>query len=177
MHEEIRDLLSTIRNVRGEGAELSDHAEHLHGSKDAASVNVVTRSYWLQLNPTNDVGTMRSQVRELIVSSLPDETWTGRLADGQAVTLSVFHDRIVVRQTAAVQEKVEKILAESGIATPATANAGNVGMGGGGFGGGTGGGGGGFGGGGGMGGGGGGFFRPSLDNGAPEPGSDNPFGN
>ena len=194
VHEDIRDLLTTIRNVRGKSAESSDHAEHSHGSKHAASGNdVVTRSYLLQLNPTNDVGTMRSQVRELIVSSLPDETWTGRLADGQAVTLSVFHDRIVVRQTAAVQEKVEKILADSGIATLAIANAANVGMGGGGFGGEMGRGGGGFGGGGGMGGGGGGgFFRPNLNNGVeapasgfgspmgrgqatPEPGSDNPF--
>ena len=86
---------------------------------------------------------MRSQVRELIEHSLPEEAWTGKLADGQAVTLTVFHDRIVVRQTPAVQEKVQKLLTDSGIARPA--RSGEENRGGGFFGGG---GGGGFGGGG-----------------------------
>jgi hypothetical protein len=115
VHEEIRDLLSAIRKVHGQGgaspAATNKSAEGKHDE-------VVTRSYVLQMNPTNEASTLRAQVRELIVNALPDETWVGRLADGQSVLLSVFHDRIVVRQTPAVQEKVERILADSGIASP-----------------------------------------------------------
>lgn len=62
---------------------------------------------------------MRSQVRELITGALPDEVWSGRLGDGQAVMLTVFHDRVVVRQTPGVHEKVAKILSDSGVAVPA----------------------------------------------------------
>ncbi len=172
VHEEIRDLMAAIRKVR------SENAREVKTSADAnvpTPNEVVTRSYLLQLNPSDDINTMRSQIRELITGSLPDEVWTGRLADGQAVTLTVFHDRIVVRQTPAVQEKLQKILADSGIATPSTGVAANES--GGGFG---------------RGGGGGGFFRPSLENSgrygasgsplganptAPEPAGDSPFAN
>jgi hypothetical protein len=160
VHEEIRDLLTTIRNVRGNAAHNIHHgAEHAH----AAAEEVATRSYYLQLNPTDDIDTLRSQVRELITGALPDETWTGRLTDGQPVTLSVFHDRVVVRQTPAVQEKVAKILTDSGVATPASpARA----KGGGGFGGG--------GGTGGAGGTGGGFYNPAVGRDGVRPGFGGP---
>jgi hypothetical protein len=115
VHEEIRDLLSAIRKVHAQGG-ASPSATNK--SADAKHDEVVTRSYVLQMNPTNETNALRAQVRELIVNALPDETWAGRLADGQSVLLSVFHDRIVVRQTPAVQEKVEKILVDSGIASP-----------------------------------------------------------
>ena len=140
VHEEVRNLLEALRKMR---------AAHKPGEKSAAASapaaadEVVTRSYSLQLNPTDNIDTMRSQVRELIEHSLPEEAWTGKLTDGQAVTLTVFHDRIVVRQTPAVQEKVQKLLTDSGIARPA--RSGEENRGGGFFGGG---GGGGFGGGG-----------------------------
>jgi hypothetical protein len=137
------------------------------------SGTVVTRSYVLQIQPS-DSEQARNQVRELILDSLPNETWTGRLGDGQAVTLNVIHDRVVVRHTPAVQEEVERILSDSGIATPAGAAAASVS----GFGGGGGMG----GGGGGFGGGGGGFFRPSSRSNHPAqriqpgPAADDPFG-
>jgi uncharacterized membrane protein YgcG len=157
VHEEIHDLLSTIRNIRGTAAP----ADHPHaGHEHAAAEEVVTRSYTLLLNPTDDIDTMRSQVRELITGALPDEVWSGRLGDGQSVTLTVFHDRVVVRQTPVVQEKVAKILTDSGIATPAAGGATGDSSGGGR------GGGGGFGGGGGEGGGGGqggGFFSRGME--------------
>jgi hypothetical protein len=137
VHEEVRNLLEALRKMR---------AAHKPGEKSAAAVTpaaadeVVTRSYSLQLNPTDNVDTMRAQVRELIEHSLPEESWKGKLADGQAVTLTVFHDRVVVRQTPAVQEKVQKLLTDSGVARPAHSGEENRGgggfFGGGGFGGG-----------------------------------------
>jgi hypothetical protein len=118
VHDEIHSLLEAIRKMR---AVRSPAANATSAIAPHAADEVVTRSYTLQLNPTNDIDAMRSQVRELIVQSLPEEAWTGRLADGQAVTLTVFNDRIIVRQTPAVQEKVQKLLTDSGVATPATA--------------------------------------------------------
>jgi hypothetical protein len=140
VHEEVRNLLEALRKMRGAHKPGEKSAA---ASAPAAADEVVTRSYSLQLNPTDNVDTMRSQVRELIEHSLPEEAWTGKLADGQAVTLSVFHDRIVVRQTPAVQEKVQKLLTDSGIARPARSGEENRGGGffggggGGGFGGGS----------------------------------------
>lgn len=117
VHEEIRDLFSAMRKSHETSGGSSSA-----GSKtnEAKHDEVVTRAYTLQMNPSNDPNTLGRQVRELIVNALPDETWSGRLADGQGVLLQVFHDRIVVRQTPAVQEKVEKVLTDSGIATPAS---------------------------------------------------------
>jgi hypothetical protein len=115
VHEEIRDLLSAMRKIGEQGGESSASATKSAGAKHD---EVVTRSYVLQMNPTNDTNSLTSQLRELIVNALPDEAWAGRLSDGQSVSLTVFHDRVVVRQTLAVQEKVEKILADSGIASP-----------------------------------------------------------
>ncbi len=114
VHEEIRDLLSAIRKVHNQTGALPTSTIK---SADAKHEEVVTRSYILQMNNLNEPGSQLSQIRELIVSAFPDETWVGRLTDGQSVLLQVFHDRIVVRQTPAVQEKVERILADSGIAT------------------------------------------------------------
>jgi hypothetical protein len=185
IHEEIHDLLAAIRKMRSESVVAA-----IQPAKATASTpgEVVTRSYLLQLSQGKDNEATRSQVRELVEASFPDEMWKGKLSDGQAVTLAVFPDRVVVRQTPAVQEKVEKLLTDSGIAMSAPAvasnDAGRGGMDGGGFGGAMG------------GGGGGGFFRPkdirpehsilvpnstkklpsTFDSVAPEPGDDNPFG-
>ena len=150
VHEEIRDLIATLQKMQSEAK------PHQTADRDVKpSGGVVTRSYILAIQP-NGSDNVRNQVRELILNSLPNETWSGRLGDGQAVTLNVIHDRVVVRHTPAVQEEVERILTDSGIALPANAVAANANSSG--FGGGMGGG--GFGGGGG-GGGGGGFFRPN----------------
>lgn len=126
VHEEIRSLLETLRKMRAKTAA---------GQPDAAVGamvpvdEVITRSYSLQLNPTNDTESMRSQVRDLIIQSLPGETWSGQLADGEGVALTVFNDRIVVRQTAAVQEKVQKLLVDSGVAKPMSGAGAPVGFG------------------------------------------------
>jgi hypothetical protein len=117
VHEQVRDLLRAIRKTHEQEGAASNAAAKSAGIKHE---DVVTRSYILQMNPTNETNSLRSQIRDLIVNALPDETWTGRLTGGQAVLLAVFHDRIVVQQTPAVQEKVEKILTDSGIATAAT---------------------------------------------------------
>jgi hypothetical protein len=74
----------------------------------------------LQLEPSKDAESTRAQVRDLIMQALPQETWSGQLPDGQGVALTVFSDRVVVRQTAAVQEKVERLLADSGVAKRTT---------------------------------------------------------
>jgi len=142
IHDEVRDLIKTIRDMSSNQPAAADPVAVEKSTAD----NVVIRSYVLQLNPSNNVDTMRSQVRELIVQSLPDKTWNGRLEDGQPIVLSVFHDRVVVRHKQSVQDEVRALLAESGIATQSPT--GGEEMASGGFGGGR------------MGGGGGGFFTP-----------------
>jgi hypothetical protein len=132
VHEEIRDLLTTIRKAHDQPVVASNETP---ANATADSGEVVTRSYVLQLNPAQDPEKMRSQVRELIVDSLPDEVWKGRLDDGQPVMLSVFHDRIVVRHTPAVQQKLQQVLLDAGIAAPAPATAAGFGGGMSGFGG------------------------------------------
>ena len=120
VHDQIRGLLATLRKMRDAEPPAKSAA-----TSGPSSDDVVTRSYMLQLNPTNDLAAMRAQVRALITESLPNETWNGRLANGEGVTLTVFSDRIVVRQRADVQDKVAKILADSGVAAPAN-NAGTA---------------------------------------------------
>lgn len=129
VHEEIRNLLETLRKMR---AKTATNPAEAAGAAFGAVVpveEVITRSYSLQLNPTNDTESMRSQVRDLIMQSLPGETWSGQLADGEGVALTVFNDRIVVRQTAAVQEKVQKLLVDSGVAQPMSGAGAPVGFG------------------------------------------------
>jgi len=128
VHEQIRNLLEALRQIRAKSAGQQP-ADAVFGAA-ALPDEVVTRSYSLQLNPTNDTESLRSQVRDLITQALPQETWTGQLPDGQGVALTVFNDRVVVRQTAEVQQKVEKLLADSGVAKRLT---GSSDLGGGGF--------------------------------------------
>lgn len=142
IHDEVRDLIKTIRDMSGK----QPAAKNAVAVQDPNGDRVVTRSYVLQLNPSNDLNTLRSQVRDLIVQSLPDKTWNGRLEDGQPIVLSVFHDRVVVRHKQSVQDEVRALLAESGVATQTPTGGEEIASGG-------------FGG-GGMGGGGGGFFAP-----------------
>lgn len=120
VHEEIRSLLDAVRKLRQARGPAANSAAT---SSPGKSEKVVTHSYLLQLNPAEDINALRGQVRDLIVQTLPDETWSGQLDDGQSVVLTVFHDRVVVRHKPSVQEKVQKLLAESGVATPASATA------------------------------------------------------
>lgn len=125
VHEEVRGLLAAIRKSLNKDEERSASASN---AAKVPNQEVVTRWYRLQLNSTNDVNAMRSQVRELITKSLPDETWSGRLTDGQGVALTVFQDRVILRQTPAVQERVQRLLEDSGVATSAQVNAGALGI-------------------------------------------------
>jgi hypothetical protein len=134
VHEEIQNLFETIRHMRQDSATDAKAAAKRAAQNEPGS-EVVTRSYLLQLNPATDIPALRNQVRDLITGSLPDEVWNGRLDDGQAVSLTVFNDRIVVRHTPAAQEKLQKILVDSGVAIPAPEMSGMGGMPGGGFGG------------------------------------------
>ncbi|HEX3598941.1 MAG TPA: hypothetical protein VHU84_02290 [Lacipirellulaceae bacterium] len=121
VHSKVRELLATIRKMREQAGVSPEKTSHA-AAKPVEEV--VTQSYMLQFDPTVDGESLRSQVRELITGSLPDEKWAGKLADGQAVTLNVFSDRVVVRHTPSVQEKVQKILDDSGVASlPSTATA------------------------------------------------------
>ena len=136
VHNEISELLSAIRAMRREAPDLRESAESL--APDSAD-RVVTRSYVLQIPRSDESITLSAKVRDLIVQSLPDQRWKGRLDDGQAVILAVLPDRIVLRHKQSVQDEVEALLSESGVAA-----AGSAGMRGGASGG----------------GGGGGFFQP-----------------
>lgn len=116
-HDEIRRLLTAIRAAHAESGNKQPTAASAPKNETAG---IATRSYILQLNPTNDVKSMQSQVRELITRAFPRENWNGELIEGEGAALAIFPDRIVIRQTPAVQEKVQKLLQESGVATPAT---------------------------------------------------------
>ncbi len=115
VHEEINGLLSAIREMRDARPVAGDA-----GAAAATTDQVVTRSYVLQIKQPSDAEKLRNQVREMIVQSLPDEQWEGRLDDGQPVLLAVLSDRVVVLHKPAVQEKVQAALTDSGVAVPAT---------------------------------------------------------
>jgi hypothetical protein len=112
IHDQIRDLLAAVRSI--------DRATPASAKLDSAANadQAVTRSYVLQVDRGEKVEQFRHDVRNLIVQSMPDTRWTGQLEDGQPVVLSVLPDRIVARHLPAVQDKVEELLRESGIATP-----------------------------------------------------------
>jgi hypothetical protein len=116
VHEEVRSLLASIRQMRGEptrgGEAMLEHNDDLG--------RVVTQSYMFQLRTRLNDETMQNRVRELIIASLPDAKWGARLEDGQAVGITVFGDRIVVRHLPTVQEQVEELLGDAGIARPAS---------------------------------------------------------
>lgn len=120
VHDEIGGLLAAIREMQGRRP-VPAEAAVFPAAHDAEKV--VTRAYTLQLNPSDDIDTIRNQVRELIVQSLPDAKWKGRLDDGQSVALAVFHDRVVVRHRQSVQDEVQALLVDSGVAAPATPSA------------------------------------------------------
>jgi hypothetical protein len=143
VHEEVRGLLETIRNVQKQAPPTTNDAEK-SAAADVDPNNLVTRPYFLSLGQPADPEEVRAQIKHLITTALPNEKWEGRLPSGEPILLTVLPDRIVLRHKSSVHEKVEALLSDSGVAAPpATGMAGR----GGGLGG------------GGRGGGGGGFFR------------------
>ncbi len=143
VHEEVRALLDTIRSqLRAQPAAAAAAVRPAMRQPPAADdAKVVTRSYYLQVNQQPGGESFASKIRELITLSLPDEQWAGRLDNNEPVVLTVLPDRVVLRHRQSVQEKVQSLLSDSGIASPPAAVAGEMG-------------------GGGFGGGGGGFFNP-----------------
>jgi hypothetical protein len=130
VQDEVRGLLSGIRQVRQKPVTAVTAAalpRRNEVSPAPVASNTVTRHYMLQINQPPDKGEVRSQIRSLITQSLPDEQWDGRLGDGQPVVLAVLPDRVVLRQTPEVQEKVQSLLVDSGLAMP-TAEPGAMGM-------------------------------------------------
>jgi hypothetical protein len=129
IQEQIRDLLASVRAMSDLNSESA--AKFLSASKQ----NVVTRSYLLQIDSGEKAEQLPAQLRSLITNSILDPGWSsGRLENGQPVVLAVFPDRIVVRHTLAVQNEVENLLRDTGIATPSDQpQAGGGGMGGGGI--------------------------------------------
>jgi hypothetical protein len=117
VHEEISSLLKSIRDMRGKGGDA------FGGMPGAGTDDVVTRSYSLQISFQGEGKDLDDQVRGMIVQSLPDTQWDGRLADGQSVLLSVLPDRVVVRHTPEVHDKLTAFFMESGIAAPITRGA------------------------------------------------------
>jgi hypothetical protein len=105
VHKQIDGLLQAIREMRGPG-----------GVAGGGSADVVTRLYALDVQ--GDAEKLGKQVREMIIQSVPDTQWDGKLPDGQTVMLTVLADRVVVRHTASVQNRVESLLRDSGVAKP-----------------------------------------------------------
>jgi hypothetical protein len=127
VHEEIRALLATIRDVRAhrsvDGPDPADSA-----AADANRVN--TQYYALEMSDAASSGAVRQQIYSLITDSLPDERWNGKLGDGQSVVLSILPDRVVLRHKPAVQEKVQALLTDSGLSAPSATAKGRGGRGG-----------------------------------------------
>jgi hypothetical protein len=110
IHDDIRELLATIRAMRKSPVA----AAQAPATPDADEV--VTNFYRLQIGQGAIPDEVRGQVRELIVQLLPDERWGGKLEHGEPVLLSVLNDRVVVRHKTSVQEKIETLLVDSGLA-------------------------------------------------------------
>jgi hypothetical protein len=87
--------------------------------------------YLLEASKPDDQAAFQTQLRDLIVKLVPDQTWAGTLADGENVLLSVLPDRVVVRHTVAVQRQVEATLVDIGMVAPQRRNVGRGGGGGG----------------------------------------------
>jgi hypothetical protein len=129
VHEQIRELLATIRAIRSQPSGNASHdaaAAHLSGA-GAVSDEVVTRSYFLQINPPPDNKQFSGQVRELITTALPEAEWDVRLPTGQGVLLTVLPDRIVLRHRESVHNKVEALLTDTGIASALRGDRGEAG--------------------------------------------------
>jgi hypothetical protein len=118
IQDEVRALLETIRDMRQRSSVKAEGAEK--STKTVPdSDRVVTRAYVLQLRDAKNPEALRQQIRSLITSSLPDERWQGQLDDGQHVLLTVLADRVVLRHKLGIQNEVEKLLTESGVASAA----------------------------------------------------------
>jgi hypothetical protein len=111
VHEEVQGLLAAIRDVRRQPVPAEAAAP-----RPADADRLVTRSYTLHVTRAADSDEVRAQVRELIVQAMPDQRWNGRLENGQPVVLTVLPDRIVVRHTQSVQDALQTLLADSGVA-------------------------------------------------------------
>ena len=118
VHDEIRGLLNTIRQLKARPIPAAADARN----QTPSSEEVVTQAYRLQFGNATVTDELRTQVRDLIVKSLPDERWDGRVADGQSVLLAVMNDRVVVRHKPEVQALVEELLIDSGIVAADSAN-------------------------------------------------------
>jgi hypothetical protein len=134
VHEEIRALLETLRDLRGKRAAAGEAA----AIEPASGLDeVLTRSYVLQFSQPGDTEKVRKEIYDLIVNAIPDEKWAGRLDDGRPVVLSVLPDRVVLRHKSVVHDEVQALLVDSGVAAPLPAakgeTAGRVEGGGGGF--------------------------------------------
>jgi hypothetical protein len=137
VHEQIRGLLETIREVQKARPDAGKSA-----AANSDPDNVLTKAYFLSHGEAADDEVVRREIGNLIQSAIPDVRWEGRLEGGEPVLLTVLPDRIVLKNKLSVHEQVEQLLVDSALTTRPTPG----GRMGGAFGGG--------------GGGGGGFFRP-----------------
>jgi hypothetical protein len=124
VHDEISSLLTAIREMRAKNVSPADQANAAPWSE---ANEVIARSFILQVGQEGDAEKLRSQLREFIQQSLPEEQWDGRLENGQAAMLMIFSDRIVVRNKPLVVERLQQLLIETAIATPATSTDSNMG--------------------------------------------------
>lgn len=113
VHDEIDGLLTAISKLRKQNGD---------GQADAGDgkERVSTRSYVLQVGEQGGNEKLQTRVRELITQAVPDAQWDGQLPNGQPVLLAVLGDRVIVRHTPAVQEAIESLLVDSGVALPAS---------------------------------------------------------
>jgi hypothetical protein len=116
VHNEVRALLTTVREMRERTPRNAKAAQNAAVVPNAE--RVVTRAYLLEMGQAANPEAVRGEIRDLITSSLPDERWHGQLDDGQAVLLTILPDRIVLRHKPSVQNDVEKLLSDSGLASP-----------------------------------------------------------
>jgi hypothetical protein len=116
VHEQVRSLVETIRNVQKQPRAAVNDAEK-SAAANADPNRLMTRAYILAIGQPAAVE-LQSQVQELVTAALPDEQWEGRLPSGEPVLLTVLPDRIVLRHKSSVHEKVEALLKDSGVAAP-----------------------------------------------------------
>ena len=141
VHEEVRALLDTIRTQLGAQPPPPPQPARRGTSRRPTipKLSHVPTSFKSTSSPA--ANRSLEKVRDLITSAIPDVQWDGRLDTNEPVVLTVLPDRVVLRHRQSVQDKVQALLADSGLAVPTGAVAGEgrgrdvggIGGGGGGF--------------------------------------------
>jgi hypothetical protein len=117
IQEEIREMLDTIR-------QMSKQPPLQAAAVRPTVPRLVTRHYMLQIAAPGEPAQrlLQAQLRDLIATLVPDQSWGAQQNDGQITLLMVLPDRVVIRHNESVQRQVEAVLVDTGLTAPTQAD-------------------------------------------------------